>query len=261
MENKGGYFDGKTVLVTGATRGLGASLTRQLLAHGAKVIGLARDTGPLEALRKEAAQRGWAEQLRLLPLDVGKPGAVSSAMRAFGVSAREIDIAIANAGVKLRSEALIELDAVRRTFETNVFGALETANAVLPAMIERQTGQVVFISSLGRWHGMKAAQGYNASKAALSNLADCLRIDLAARGVRGVRIVLVEPGLIRTGMIEACGLRGFLSVDCETAARSVLSGISGSRSYISFPVLMLMMTRMLAFLPEPVRTSILARSL
>lgn len=248
------------MLVTGATRGLGASLTRQLLLSGANTIGIARDRSRLDTMDREVHVAGGRARLMVAEADVARPGAVSAALSVLGVAPADIDIVIVNAGVKLRADALIDVDAIRRTFETNVFGALETVNAVLPAMVERGTGVIVFISSLGRWHGMRAAQGYNASKAALSNLADSLRIDLTARGVRGVKILLIEPGLIRTDMVAAQGLRGALAVGADGTASRILNGIRTGDAYLSFPASMRVLTRILSALPSSLRASILSKT-
>jgi|SRR5579863_56801 len=251
--NAGGHFRGRRILITGATRGLGADLTRRFLQEGADVVGLGRSQTSLQALKEEALQKGWTAHLTLLEVDVSRAGAVSSAIACPGI-AEGIDVAIINAGVKIRADSLIDSEAVRRTFETNVFGALETVSAVLPGMVQRQCGHIVFVSSLGRWHGMVSAQGYNASKAALSNLADSLRIDLRSRDVRGIIVTTIEPGLLRTAMNGSCGLSKWLSVDCETAARKIVRGIRRHRTRIVFPKYMEILTYILALLPHRIRS-------
>ena len=174
------------VLVTGASRGLGRALVVELKKRGHEVIATARridDLADLEVANKVA-------------LDVTDPASVAAAAADAGT----VDVVINNAAITVEGplEAL-PVDAVRLVFETNVFGALRVMQAFLPGMRERRSDMIVNISSVGG-HFAPPLQGvYAASKAALEMLSEALRFE--ARHF-GVRVVVVAPGGIRTGMNE-----------------------------------------------------------
>ncbi len=174
------------VLVTGASRGLGRALVVELKKRGHEVIATARridDLADLEVTAKVA-------------LDVTDPASVAAASAAVGA----VDVVINNAAITVEGpvEAL-PMDAVRSVFETNVFGALRVIQAFLPGMRERRSGLIINISSVGGRFAPPLQGVYAASKAALEMLSEALRFE--ARHF-GVRVVVVAPGGIRTGMTE-----------------------------------------------------------
>lgn len=243
-------FEGRTVVVTGVSRGLGRALMHRLLERGATVVGVVRRHH--DVVVSEGVP---PERLVLVTADVTDAAALAAA-----IDGRAIDALIVNAGTKERSGELLDVAAIRRTFETNVFGALESVRAVLPAMLAHRAGQIVFISSLGRWHGMGGTGGYNASKAALSNLAESLRIDLATRGLNGIGVTLVEPGLIRTGMVASKGLQSWLALDPQRAAEIILDGMAVDKRMIRFPWHTTLLTMLLTALPSRIRQTAVAAS-
>jgi NAD(P)-dependent dehydrogenase (short-subunit alcohol dehydrogenase family) len=251
------YFAGKTVLVTGAGRGLGLALTERLLSLGANVVALSRPGVALERLGQQATEAGFGERLRAVPADVAVTGAVAAALSAAGVPPREIDVAIVNAGIKEAMALPYPDEALRRVFDVNVFGAIDTANAVLPHFLERGTGHLVFISSQGRWHGMTKTGAYNASKAALSLLVESMAMDLGPAGRKAVRITNVEPGLIRTGMVAGGLLQRLLAVDAGEAAARILRSVAVGSGTSRFPRVFALMTTGLALLPRSLRVRML----
>jgi NAD(P)-dependent dehydrogenase (short-subunit alcohol dehydrogenase family) len=254
-------FVEKTVLLTGVSRGLGFSLMLHLLAKGARVVGIVRNREGLRILREqfEGYGTGLEDRLVTVPADVSEPGAVASALKTAGISLEDIDIVVANAGIKIRSHEIFDLGAIQKTFETNFFGALETVKGVIPAMIQRGSGHIVFISSIGRWHGMKGTSGYNSSKAALSIMAESLRMDLCSQGKEGVKITVVEPGLINTDMVNLSGSRKLFSVDRNRAAMFILAGIAKDKPNIVFPKGFAIMTKTLSIIPANIRAELLGK--
>lgn len=252
---EGARFRHAVVLVTGAGRGLGLALLGRLLSLEATVLAVSREGAALQALRAQVAEAGLGDRVRILAADVATPGALEQALREAGVA---IDVAIVNAGIKEDAPALQDEGAVKRVFGVNVFGALHTVTALLEPWQRRGSGHFVFISSLGRWHGMRNSGAYNASKAALSLLAESLRIDLRAAGQRAIRVSAVEPGLIRTGMVSGAGLQGLLSTDADSAARRILQCAALGRGVCRFPALFTALTGMLVLMPAALRVRLLA---
>jgi NAD(P)-dependent dehydrogenase (short-subunit alcohol dehydrogenase family) len=184
-------------------------------------------------------------------------GAISTALAEIGVSAADIDVAVINAGIKEESSLTGTTAALKRVFDVNVFGAMDTVAAFLPEFRARGRGHLIFISSLGRWHGMPASGSYNASKAALSILVESMAMDLGDEGRKAVRMTSVEPGLIQTGMVGRSMLQNLLSVDAETAARNILQCAARGCQICRFPFLFTLMTAVIATLPMSLRVRIL----
>jgi NAD(P)-dependent dehydrogenase (short-subunit alcohol dehydrogenase family) len=252
-------FEGKTVMVTGATRGLGLALTARLLSLGANVIALSRPGSALDRLNQQSAEAGYGERLRVAAVDVALPGAIEAAMDRADVDPLRLDAAIINAGVKEEIPLPYADAALRRVFDVNVFGAMQSASALLPHFLERGKGHLVFISSMGRWHGMARTGAYNASKAALGLLVESMAMDLGDAGRKSVRITSVEPGLISTGMISGGLLQKLLAISPEQAASRILRCASGASGTCRFPLLFSLMTISVAVLPASIRIKLLSR--
>lgn len=174
-------------LITGCSDGLGRAIAGAALAAGDEVIATARRVDTLAPLR---AISGGV--LRELELDVTAPDQIARAAAVAG----PIDILVNNAGHGyLAAVEEGEDDKIRRTFEVNFFGAAALIRAVLPGMRARGAGTVVNISSVA---GVLAGAGsayYAAAKYALEGLSDAL---IAEAGPLGIRVLIVEPGPIRT---------------------------------------------------------------
>jgi NADP-dependent 3-hydroxy acid dehydrogenase YdfG len=188
---------GKTVVVTGASSGIGEATARLLAQRGCNVVLAARRE---ERLRDLAAELG--EGALAVPTDVTDPAAcerlVSRAVEEFG----SVDVLVANAGLGLPGSIPDgDPEDWRRMFEVNVLGVLYATRAAVRHMLDRGSGDVVLVSSLsGR--RVPGADGtvYAATKHALTAVAEGLRMDVSARGVR---VINVEPGLVRTEFPES----------------------------------------------------------
>ncbi|AXK34762.1 SDR family NAD(P)-dependent oxidoreductase [Streptomyces armeniacus] len=177
----------RTALVTGASSGIGAAVAAALAARGHRVLGTSRDPSsvaePLPAVE-------------YLPLDLSDDASVEACAAAAG----PVDVLVNNAG-ESQSGPLEELPmtAVRRLFQTNVFGAVRLTQLLLPGMRERRYGRVVMVGSMLASFPLAYRSSYVASKAALRGFASAARREAAPYGVR---ICTVEPGSISTGISE-----------------------------------------------------------
>lgn len=183
----------KTVLLTGCSSGIGASTAARLAAHGWDVWASAR--------RPEVLGDLAAAGCHTLALDVTDEASMAAAVDAVLAGAGRIDALVNNAGYS-QSGALesLDVDDVRRQFETNVFGLLRLTQLVLPTMREQRSGRVVNIGSMGGKLTFPGGGAYHASKYALEALSDALRFEVSGFGIR---VVLVEPGLITTNFEAA----------------------------------------------------------
>jgi len=176
--------DYRSALVTGASSGIGAAVTRRLAARGLLVHAVARRAYRLEALAREC-------QCVTHALDLRDGAAVLATL-----SGLEIDIVVNSAGIGLGFEGLVKAapEEVETTFDTNILGVARVLRAVLPGMVARKRGHVVNIGSI---FGLHVAEPtiYGASKAAVHLMTQNLRMEL--RG-SGIRVTEVSPGRTRT---------------------------------------------------------------
>lgn len=188
-----GQLDGKVALVTGASSGIGWATARVLAAEGAAVVIAARRTDRLKDLGDELA--GLGARSLAVELDVADEGscarAVQQAVDEFG----GLDILVNNAGVMLLGQIEgADTSDWRRMINTNVLGLMYMTHAGLPHLLARQ-GVVVQMSSTAGRTARSGAGGYNASKWAVNAFSEALRQEVTTRGVR---VVLIEPGIVQT---------------------------------------------------------------
>lgn len=174
----------KTVLITGCSSGYGLETARHFLAQGWNVIATMR--APREALLPRS------DRLRLLALDVTKPGSIAAAIEAAG----PIDVLVNNAGIGVVGAfEATSMALAREVFETNTFGVMAMMQAVIPQFRERRTGVIVNVTSSVTLAAMPLAGVYTASKTAITGLTGSVALELAAFDVR---VKLVEPGYAPT---------------------------------------------------------------
>jgi NADP-dependent 3-hydroxy acid dehydrogenase YdfG len=188
---------GKAAIVTGASSGIGAATARLLAKEGCNVVLAARREDRLNALAAELGEGTLAA-----PADVTDPAAcaalVTRTVERFG----SLDVLINNAGLGLYgSIAEGNPEDWRKMFDVNVLGVLYTTRAAVRQMLRQGSGDVVFISSLaGRRVPRADGTVYAATKHAVNAIADGLRMDVHEKGVR---VINVEPGLVRTEFPES----------------------------------------------------------
>jgi len=185
----------KVVLITGCSSGIGQATAIRLAKAGAKVVATARRTtslGPCEAA-------GCAVE----PLDVDDEASMVAAVDRIRERHGVIGVLVNNAGYS-QSGAVesLPIDKIRRQFETNVFGPLRLVQLVAPGMRAQRWGRVVNVGSMGGRFTFPGGGAYHATKHALEALTDALRFELEGFGID---VVLIQPGLIRTGFAEAVG--------------------------------------------------------
>src|SRR5215207_4048836 len=183
----------RTVIITGCSSGIGEATASRLAKSGWTVYATARKVEALEALAREGC--------RVLALDVTSERSMTAAVEAVIAESGRIDGLVNNAGYSQSGAAeTLDLDDVRRQFETNVFGLVRLCQLVLPAMREQRAGRIVNISSMGGRLVFPGGGAYHATKYAVEALSDALRFEVAGFGVK---VVIVEPGLITTNFDNA----------------------------------------------------------
>lgn len=203
---------GKRVLITGATAGIGAACARAFAAAGCPLVLTGRREERLRSLAEELSEQFGCE-LATLAFDIRDREAIGA------IHWPEIDILFNNAGLAIGMEPVQaghpdDWDAM---IDTNVKGLLAMTRAILPGMIQRQSGHVINMgSAAGHW-AYPGGNIYCATKYAVKALTECLRIDLVGTGVR---VSSVDPGMVETDF-SITRLRGD-----EDRARSVYAGMT-----------------------------------
>lgn len=201
-----------TALVTGANRGIGRALVSALLDAGArKVYATARDAGKLP--RFDGSDEG---RVVALTLDVTKPADIAEAARA----ARDVMLLINNAGVlEIGDAAETSAESLRRVFDVNVVGVLETARAFAPVIELNGGGAIANVISVAAFGSMPGFAAYCASKAADWSLTQGLRASLVKKGIA---VHAIFPGPIDTDMAAGLSMDKMSPQDC---ARAIVAAI------------------------------------
>ncbi|RYX84873.1 SDR family NAD(P)-dependent oxidoreductase [bacterium] len=181
-------------LITGASRGLGASIAKAALSAGHKVVATGRNPQAVES-----ALGGASENLLTLQLDVTNETQAQSVVAATVERFGRIDVLVNNAGYGLFG-ALEECSAqeVETQFQTNVFGLLSVTRAVLPTMRKQRSGHIINLSSIGGFLGFDHAAIYCATKFAVEGISESLALEVKPFGIH---ISIIEPGYFRTDFL------------------------------------------------------------
>jgi NAD(P)-dependent dehydrogenase (short-subunit alcohol dehydrogenase family) len=196
---KNGDARQKSVLITGATDGLGKALALLMAERGYRVFAAGRSPQKLEQLDSVARQKN--SQLQTIALDVCSDDSVQGAVNDVLAKTPAIDVLVNNAGVNYSAAVEdLSMDDWRAQFETNFFGVLRVTRAVLPHMRERRSGRILMMSSLSGLVTPPTQGAYSSSKHALEGLSNALRMELYPFGID---VILIEPGYIMTGLQKA----------------------------------------------------------
>jgi NAD(P)-dependent dehydrogenase (short-subunit alcohol dehydrogenase family) len=182
----------RTVLVTGASSGIGEATARAFLERGWTVHTAARRTEQMASLAAAGANVHY--------LDLTDETSIGDLVSRLGKEPGSLDAIVNNAGIGVYgSVEEVSMGEARRQFEVNLFGIARLTQLILPAMRESRSGTIVNVSSIGGRVYTPMGAWYHASKHALEGWSDCLRLEVAPFGIR---VVIVEPGAIETEFAE-----------------------------------------------------------
>ena len=185
--------DKKTALVTGASSGMGKSIAKRLIKDGYQVYVAARSVNKMADLATLGAQP--------LRMDVSKDEEIVAGVDTILAQTGGVDVLVNNAGFGLYGPVEdVPLSEARYQFEVNLFGAARLTQLLLPAMRDKRFGTIVNISSMGGKVYTVLGAWYHATKHALEGWSDSLRLEVEPFGIR---VVIIEPGLIETGFGDA----------------------------------------------------------
>lgn len=235
---------GRKVLITGASSGIGAELSRLFLARGDTVIACARNRDKLDA----TAARLDNERFVRMSLDVTDITAVEKAVAEIEGRHGPIDLALLNAGTYTPTPAdSFDASAVRAMMDVNVIGISNMLASLIPGMIERGQGQLALMSSVAAYRGLPMAAGYSASKAAVIAMGESLKAELDGHGVK---LQVICPGFVKTPLTEQNAFPMPYLMEVEDAAERIMKGLESARFQIAFPRRFVFQLKLLQMMPD-----------
>ena len=225
-----------TILITGASSGLGAEMARQFAAKGHDLALCARRTDRLEELRSEIAAAQPDCRVELRALDVNDDEQVFSVFRAFRDDFGRLDRVIVNAGLgKGAPLGTGRYDANRETAMTNFVAALAQAEAAMEIFRAQDSGHLVLVSSMSAMRGLpKSMTVYAATKAALSHLGEGLQYELLGKAIK---VTVLHCGYIASEMNEQVKQQVKFMVPTDEGVRSMVAAIEKEKAHAYVPAL------------------------
>jgi short-subunit dehydrogenase len=223
----------KTVLITGASSGLGEEMARQFAALGHDLALCARRTDRLERLRTEIVEDHPDVRVELRQLDVNDHDQVFEVFRAFRADFGSLDRVVINAGLGKGAQlGTGRFDVNRETAMTNFVAALAQTEAALEVFRDQNAGHLVVISSMSALRGMpKAATTYAATKAGVAHLAEGVRVDVLGTPIK---VSVVYPGYIRSEMNEKVKNAPFI-VPTQVGVAAIVDAVEKEKASAKVP--------------------------
>lgn len=245
-------YQGKHYWIIGASSGIGAALAREMAARGARLALSARRADELRALADALGPAHLA-----LPLDVTEAEPLRKAAAAVQEAFGRIDGVIVMSAVYTPAPVEeMDMQTARQIVDVNLTGTLNCLHAALPVLRAQGAGQIALCGSVAGYRGLPKAQPYGATKAAIINLAESLRLELAGSGID---VRLISPGFVRTPMTDKNNFDMPSIVTPEEAARRIADGLCGRSFEIHFPRRFTWQMKLLRLLPDALYFALLRK--
>ena len=234
----------KKVLITGASSGIGLALAKNYDSNNTILGLLGRNKENLNKLQKQLKCCSI-----VLVADVTKPNSMKIAADTFKRKYGSPDLIIANAGVSSGSLAAKKQDLkiVQKIFQTNFNGVLNTFNPFINDFIKKERGQLVAIASVAGIRGLPGAGAYSASKSALINYMESIRIELKKFNIQ---VTTISPGYIKTPMTNLNEYHMPFLINSDSAAKKIISIIKKNKSHTILPWQMAIIGKIMHILPN-----------
>ncbi|MBC1517149.1 SDR family NAD(P)-dependent oxidoreductase [Listeria immobilis] len=246
------FLRNKTVMITGASSGLGAEIARQVAASGANVILMARSTEKLKVLQAEISA-DFAVDAEYFTLDMTDFEQIMQLSEKVNQNFR-VDVLVNCAGFGLFENAVdIPFDITNKMFDTNVLGLIRLTQLILPAMQSRQTGHIINIASQAGKIATPKSSVYSATKYAIIGFSNALRLEVASDNIN---VTAINPGPIATNFFEVADQSGeYLDsvgkfvLKPEHVARRTVQIMGNNRREVNLPFIMNIGTRIYQIMP------------
>ncbi len=236
----------KSILITGASSGIGYELAKYLAKGKNRLFLLARRKNVLDELAEKLKNSG--SNIFTFKCDVSKKEEVKQAFEIIKNKTDKIDIAILNSGTSCRMEAVnFNSDLGKNIFDVNVMGMIYCIEELLPDFLKNKSGMIVGVSSLADSRGFPRSAFYTASKAAASKMLESLRVELSPLNIK---ILTVKPGFVKTSMTDKNEFYMPFLMDVKKAAKKIIKGIKKEKKIIQFPFPIVLGSKIIKIIPN-----------
>ena len=240
-----------TAIITGASDGIGAALTKLLIQHGWKVIAISRNLKKLEFLKNNLLQ--YKDALKIYACDVQD----FSKLKLIGKNNVPADLLFLNAGIYTPIDASKNnIDDYKQHLFINYLGVINSYEAFLPKMITAKKGHIIIMSSISGWIGLPKAAAYGPTKAALRSFAQSIRYDLSSKGIK---VQVCSPGFVETPAtsLNDFYMPGLMKVD--KAAMLIYKYMGTNKFEFSFPLTFAIFMKIFSMLPDKLSSLIIKK--
>lgn len=222
----------KTILITGASSGIGYALAKQLAQENCNIILIARRKEILDCLAEKIKTNN--NYVLTYQCNIGNKNEIDNVFEELYKKIEQIDIAILNAAVNNRMNATnCDSNLADETFKVNVLGMIYFIENLLKDFLPRKSGMIVGVSSIADVRGFPNSGLYCASKAAVSTFLESIRIELKPHNVK---VITVRPGFVQTPMVENNNFKMPFLLNVEKAAAIIVKGLKKEKKIIQFPL-------------------------
>jgi len=239
-------FEHKTILITGASTGIGKALAQKLLTIECNLALVARRKDLIESWVEEFGE--ITAKIKIVKCDVSKKDDVSEAFGIIQTEFGRIDIAILNSGIGFHvTPETYDSKYAEETINTNFLGVVYWVEKLLPDMMERKSGTIAGVSSVADNRGYSHSGFYSASKAALSIYLNGLAVELHNYGIK---VITIKPGFVKTPLTDKNNFKMPFMISAEKAADIIFKGMKKNKSMIQFPLPTVISTKIIGLIPN-----------
>ena len=237
----------KTILITGASSGIGEALAYEYALTANHLILMARRQNRLEDIQNKIQTQHPKCQVQIVVTDVGDYETHRRQMRNTLKDLEQIDLVIANAGIGFNTDSFKNnFENIKKTYDVNVLGAIATIEEAKDKMLKQGFGTLAGVSSVASVRGMNLNSGYSSSKAALATYLESTRVDL---GSTNIHVCSIHPGFVETPMTSKNGKMPWL-MSSQKAAQIIQKALQKRKARLTFPWQMWSLTWILRIMPN-----------
>ena len=240
----------KSVVITGASSGIGKAIAYEFARRGVKLVLMARRLELLEELAADIRRQHPGVDVHCISLDVVQVETIAPALEQAQNLVGQLDCVIANAGITaVNKTGAGDFSKEQRVIQVNLIGGMATIDAAVRIFRQQGKGIAVGVSSVSAFKGIPGSAAYSASKAGFSNYLDSTRMELQKHGIK---VIAVHPGFVKTEIAPNMDKLPFV-ISAEKAAREIVDGIMKGHTNIIVPALpWSVLGRVLPFMPDSI---------
>lgn len=240
------YFQGKSIVIFGASQGIGEAIAHELSNYNCHIWLLARNRSKLSEICSYINQNTDSKAFYTI-CDVTQKEQVENAVEEIMKNFNVIDIAILNAGVS-GSEGFenFDSDAFKQIYNVNVYGILHALEFLIPLM-KSNGGVIAGVSSLADVRGFPGSAAYSSSKAAASHILEAAKFELMKFNIR---VLTIKPGFVKTNMTDRNNFPMPFMIPANKAAKHIVHGIRKEKQIIAFPTVTKIAARLAKVAPN-----------